>query len=90
MRVRVGRVKRLFASSYLSACTRAASTGRIFVEVDTGDLHQNLSIKSKFGYNRTRISGPLRADLTALILLIVVRSAEPRDYSAIVAFPWQH
>jgi hypothetical protein len=33
----------------LSACVRAAPTGRIFMKFDTGDFYENLSRKSGFG-----------------------------------------
>ena len=49
MRIRLSREKRLFASSCQSACIRVASSGQIFVKVDTGDFLENLSTKFKFG-----------------------------------------
>jgi hypothetical protein len=42
------------------ACISAASTGRISVKFDTVDFYENLSIKSKFGYNLTKTSATLR------------------------------
>ena len=54
----------LLASSYLSTCISSAPTGRIFVKFHTEELHENLSGKSKFGYNRTKILGTLREDLS--------------------------
>jgi hypothetical protein len=50
------------------ACISWASTGRIFVKFDIGDFHENVSTKSKFGYNLTQISGTLHEDLNTFIL----------------------
>jgi len=62
---RISREKRVLAlCSSVCTCVNLAPTGRIFVKFDIGDLYQNLSIKSKFGYSRTKVSGTLRKGLS--------------------------
>jgi hypothetical protein len=41
-----------------------AAIGRISVKFNIGDFCGNLSRKSKFGYNRAKISGTLLEDLS--------------------------
>jgi len=57
------REKHLLALSCPSACINATSTERISVKFDTGDLYEILSRKSKFGTNRSIISGTLTLKL---------------------------
>lgn len=45
-----------------SACISSAPTGRISMIFDNGDFYENPSIKSKFGYKRTKISETLQID----------------------------
>jgi len=47
-------------SVLLSACIRTSPTGRIYVKFITEYLYENLSRKSKFGYNRAKISDTLQ------------------------------
>jgi hypothetical protein len=42
---------------------RVASSGRISVKFDTGDVYEALSLIFKRGYNRATISGSLQEDL---------------------------
>ena len=50
------------------ACASAARTERICVIFHIGDFYEDLSSKSKFDYNRTKISGTLHEDLSTLIV----------------------
>jgi hypothetical protein len=79
----------LCMSVCLSACISAVPTGGIFVKFDTGNFYENPSINSKFGWNRTKLSGTLREDLSTFTLLKAIRNMvyldnrAKRDYSAI-------
>ena len=64
----------LCMSFCLSACISAVPTGRIFVKFDNGNFYENPSINSGFGYNRTKVSGTLREDLSTFTLLTAVRN----------------
>jgi hypothetical protein len=73
--------KRLFTfvtfvrlSARLSARTSATPTVRISVKFDTGKFYENLSRKSKSGYNWAKISGTLHEDLTAFIVAGDIKS----------------
>ena len=50
-------------SVHLSVYTTAATTGRIYMKFDSGDIYENLPRNFKFISNRTKISGTLKEEL---------------------------
>jgi hypothetical protein len=70
-RVRLSCEERLSVSSCLSACVRAALTGREFVKFDIGNGHKNLFWNSRFGYNRPKNIGHFIWSPKNVLLLLV-------------------
>jgi hypothetical protein len=88
------RVRRVAESAYylhdvcqsvrLSACISAASTRHISVKFNTADFDENLSIKSRSGYNRTKILGILREDSSTFLCCRLQKFAKKN----IVSYYW--
>jgi hypothetical protein len=50
----------------LSSCNICTLSGRIFMKIDISGLYENLSRKSEFYLNMTRLTGTSRKDVGAL------------------------
>jgi hypothetical protein len=65
MRIHLGHKKHLLASYslsiHLSTCISVSPTEQIFMKLDTGDFHKNLSRNSECHYNQTKIFGTSHA-----------------------------
>jgi len=62
-----------YPSTYLSARIKSSHTVRIFVKFEIEDFNENPLRKSKFGWNRSQISGNWHENVVTSILLTAVR-----------------